>query len=409
MSKALMSFLDRFKVQPKYNTPDPEIRAASVQELGAGDEDAALLVALARDDEDARVRRAAAAHIDDVGVLGAIAGSDPDAGIRGEVLERLAGVAASGDSAATAVLALGALTDQKQIAAVAKTSPHESVRTDGVGRLTDVKSLSSVARNAADARTAALAAERVQDHAELLNIAARTDHKDAGVGALERAAAGAAVDRDTLDGIADRAKNKAVAKRARAMVQAIDDAAAARRAAIEQHQQRVAAAIARVEALAAPTTMPTMAGAGHQLEEAERAWSELLATADHEISAAERGRFSAAVAAARAVLEREARERAEQEARQAQIAAARSTRASLCELVEAVHGEDALDRIEGARSEGGGLPEGPEADVPEPVVKQLEGTCGRARARYENRQERARMNARLDELSREAEQDPAPG
>src|SRR5258708_5108071 len=404
-----MSFLDRFKIQPKYKSPDPEIRAASVQELGAGEEDAAVLVALAREDDDARVRRAAAARIADVEALAAIAGSDPDAGIRGEVLDRLAGIALSGDSAASAALALGALTDQKQIAAVAKISPHESVRTGAVGRLTDVKSLSSVARNAADARTAALAAERVQDHAELLNIAAKTDHKDAGVGALERAAAGAAVDRDTLDGLADRAKNKAVAKRARAMVQAMADAEAARRAAIEQHQQRVAAAIARVEALAAPTTMPTMAGAGPQLGEAERAWSELLAITDHEISAADRARFSAAVAAARAVLEREARERAEQEARQAQIAAGRSTRASLCELVEAVHGEDALDRIEVARSEWEGLPEDPEADVHEQFMKQFEETCGRARARYENRQERARMNARLDELSREAEQDPAPG
>src|SRR5258708_28467844 len=141
-----MSFLDRFKVQPKYKSPDPEIRAASVQELGAGDEDAALLVALARDDEDSRVRRAAAARIDDVGVLGAIAGSDPDAGIRGEVLDRLAGIALSGDSAATAVLALGALTDQKQIAAVAKTSPPETARPHPAAPLPDVKSLTPLPR-----------------------------------------------------------------------------------------------------------------------------------------------------------------------------------------------------------------------------------------------------------------------
>jgi hypothetical protein len=401
-----MSFLDRFKIQPKHKSPDPEVRLASVQELGAGasgplnDEDAGVLLALAREDTDARVRRAAAARIEDVGVLAAIAGFDADAGIREEVLGRLADAAMSGDSAQTAAQALGALTDQKQIAAVAKTSPIDSIRADAVGRLTDVKSLSSVARHAADARTAALAAERVQDHAELLNIAAKTDHKDAGVAALERAAAGG-VDRATLEGLADRAKNKSVAKRARAMVQAMDEAEAARRAAIEQHQQRVAGAIARVETVAASDDMT---GAGQQLDEAETAWRELMATAAHDVTAADRGRFEGAVKAARARLEREALERAEEEQRRAQIAAGRAARASMCEVVEAVHGEDALDRLEQARSEWEGLPADPEADVHEQFMKRFEEACARARTRHENRQESTRMNARLDELSREAEQ-----
>ena len=396
-----MSFLDRFKVQPKHKSPDPEIRLASVPELGAEEGDAVVLVSLAREDADARVRRAAAARIDDVAVLAAIAGSDADEGIREDVLGRLAVIAASGESAGEAAQALGALTDQKQIAAVAKSSPVDSVRADAVGRLTDVKSLSSVARNAADARTAALAAERVQDHAELLNIAAKTDHKDAGVGALERAAANGAVDRGTLETLAERAKNKSVAKRARAMVQAIDEAEAARRAAIEQHQQRVAGAIARVEALASATTI---AGAEGQIDEADREWRAFLAASTHEITDADRARFDGAVAAARATVEREARERAEVEARQARIAAARATRESLCERVEAVHGEDALDRLEQARSEWEGLPEDPEADVHAAFIRRFDEACGRARVRHENRQENARMAARLDELSREAEQ-----
>jgi len=396
-----MSFLDRFKIQPKFKSPDPEVRAAAVQDLGPGEDDAAVLVALAREDTDARVRRAAAARIEDVGVLAAIAGSDADAGIREEVLERLTDVALSGDSPEAAAQALGALTDQKQIAMVAKMSPIESVRTAAVGRLTDVKSLSSVARNASDARTAALAAERIQDHGELLIVAAKTDHKDAGVSALERAAAGGGAGRAALEGLADRAKNKSVGKRARAMVQAMDDAEAARRAAIEQHQQRVAGAIARVEALAASDDM---AGAAQQIDEAETTWGELVATAIQEVTAADRGRFEGAVKAARATLEREALARAEQEQRQAQIAAGRATRTSMCELVEALHGEDALDRLEQARSEWEGLPHDPEADVHERFMKQFEAACTRTRARHENRQESARMNVRLDELAREAEQ-----
>jgi len=185
------------------------------------------------------------------------------------------------------------------------------------------------------------------------------------------------------------------------MVQAIDDEEAARKAVFEQHQQRVAGAIARAEALAASTTL---AGAEHQIDEADAAWREMAATATHEITAADRARFDAAVSAARAIVEREARERAEQEQRQAQIAAGRAARASLCERVEAVHGEDALDRLDAARSEWEGLPADPEADVHEQFMKRFEEACARARTRHENRQESARMNARLEELSREAEQ-----
>src|SRR6266542_1687892 len=155
-----MSFLDRFKVQPRHKSPDPEIRLASVAELGAEEGDDAVLVALATEDTDARVRRAAAARVEDVGVLVRIAGSDADAGLREEVLGRLAAIAA-GEPADAAAQALGALTDQKQIGNVAKTSPVESVRAGAVERLTDIKALSSVARHATDARTAALAAERV--------------------------------------------------------------------------------------------------------------------------------------------------------------------------------------------------------------------------------------------------------
>jgi len=399
-----MSFLDRFKIQPKHKSPDPDVRVAFVHELPAGppsEEDAGVLVALAREDGDARVRRAAAARIDDVGVLAAIAGRDEDAGIREEVLGRLAAVAASGDSTDAAAAALGALTDQKQIATVAKSSPIDSVRAEAVGRLTDLKSLSSVARHAADARTAALAAERIQDQAELLNVAAKTDHKDAGLGALERAVADGGVDRAALEGLSERAKNKSVAKRARAMVQAIDDAEAARRAALEQHQQRVAGAIARVEALAASTTM---AGAVDQIDEAEAAWRALVATTAHDIPAADRARFDSAVTAARAIADREARERAEQEQRQAELQAGRAARASMCERVEALHGEDALDRLDLARSEWEGLPQDPEAEVHEQFMRRFEEACARARTRHEHRQERARTNARLEELSKEAEQ-----
>jgi len=126
-----MSFLDRFKIQPKYKSADPEVRLAAIREFGDGpvtDEDRAAIVALAREDTDPRVRRAAAGTIEDVVVLAAIAAGDADEGIRSEVLERLAGVAVSSTTADVAMTALAALRDPKQIGMVAKSSPIDTVR-----------------------------------------------------------------------------------------------------------------------------------------------------------------------------------------------------------------------------------------------------------------------------------------
>jgi hypothetical protein len=396
-----MSFLDRFKIQPKYRSTDPEQRIAGVHELTDTPDDAAVLVSLAREDADPRVRRAALERIPDVSVLADLAGSDADPAIRASLIERLAGIAASSDSADSALLALGALTDPKQIGTVAKSSPVEAARVEAVGRLSDVKTLSSVARHAADGRVAALATERVQDAAELLAIAAKTDHKDAGISALERAAAMGAADRATLDGLGDRAKNKSIGKRARAMVQALDEQEAARKAALEHHHQRVAGFVARAESLSASAPAPV---ADSQIGALETEWNAFLSSATEPVAAADRGRVSSALEAARAALERDARERAEREAREAELAEARGVKERLCEAVELIHGDDALDRLEIARSEWEGLPADPEAATHEQFAARFEQACARARERHENRQQAAQVNVRLEELAREAEQ-----
>src|SRR5918994_924015 len=76
-----------------------------------------------------------------------------------------------------------------------------------LGRVHDVRALGSVARHAADPRTALDAVARIADRAELVNIALKTDHKDAGLAALERAlATGEGDPRATLDTVAARAK-----------------------------------------------------------------------------------------------------------------------------------------------------------------------------------------------------------
>jgi hypothetical protein len=399
-----MSFLDRFKIQPRYKSPDPDTRAAAVQELGDADEDAAILLELAREDEDARVRRAALDRIDDVDVLAAAAGNDPDEGIRAQAIARLLAVAV-GPDAGRAERALAAVSDQKQLADVAMGSPIDAVRTLAIGRVTDLKALSSIARKANDPRVAALAADRIQDPGELINVAAKTDHKDAGVAALERAASMGSPDRDTLEGLASRARNKSVGKRARAMVQALDEAEAARRAAVESHQVRLAAALARVEALAASAAHED---ARRQLEEAEADWSAVLADAPVDVSQEDRARFAEAVRATREAIAEAEQERAAALELAERLGRIRSQRASICERVEALRGEDALDRLSEARAEWEGLAGPADAGLAEDPVTDLiarfEEACRRAAERHANREDASRAHARLDELSREAEQ-----
>jgi hypothetical protein len=218
------------------------------------------------------------------------------------------------------------------------------------------------------------------------------------VAALEKAAV---QDRATLEQLADRAASKAVGKRARALLQAMDDAETAKKAAADQHAQRVSFAISSAESVRGHAAAPD---AAERLAGVENSWRELVAGATHEISVADRDRFETALTSGREEIEREARERAEREAREAELAAARGEKTTICERVESFYSEDALDQIEKARSEWEGLAADPDASIHDSLARRFQEACDRARVRHENRQDLARTTARLDELSREAEQ-----
>ena len=282
-----------------------------------------------------------------------------------------------------------------------RTSPLDAIRLEAIGRVSDVKALSSIARQATDPRVAALATERVQDRAELLNIAAKTEHKEAGVSALERAME-MAIDREVLDGLATRAKNKSVNRRARTMLQALEDAETARREALERHQQELTSTLTKIEALAAAAADEDTA---RKLGEVEAEWRALNEAARIEASSDENSRFTAATAAVHAAMDWAAQAHAARLELARQLSAVRGLKGSLCERVEALHGENLLDELAQARGEWEGLP--PVTD-PDPADTELldrfEAACRRATERHENRQEIERVNSRLDALSHEAEQ-----
>src|SRR3954469_23076673 len=96
-----MGILEKLRPQPRWKHADPAVRAAAVYELGPDDSEA--LRALAREDGEARVRRAAVTRLNEVTILGDIARTDPDEDVRIEAIRNLAGIAAETASVTEAV------------------------------------------------------------------------------------------------------------------------------------------------------------------------------------------------------------------------------------------------------------------------------------------------------------------
>ena len=399
-----MSFLDRFKTQPKYRNPDPAIRLAGVAELPDDAEHWGVIAELAASDEDVRVRRAALERIGVVGYLARIARTERDESLRRELAERLIAIAiAPADSDGDAAAALDGLSDQKQFGTVAKSSPHDTVRTAALGKIHDAKVLASVARHAVDAQIALAAVARVTDHAELVAVAAKTDHKDAGITALERAAdatASAAERRALLDGIAGQAKNKSIAKRARALVLEMDEAEAAKKTAFDEWQKRGDRVLARLDAIA---STPGTTDADTQLDETVEQWRALTETPDAPL-ADRHQQFNAKLAEVRAAIEARRREEAEQLAEAERAAAQRAALVAICERVEALRGEDTPDELERARAEWEGMPGASAQEREDAELRaRFDESCRRATERHQNRQALERVHTRLGELSLEAD------
>jgi len=216
-----MTLLDRFRAHPPQKHSDPVVRLAYVQEIPIDERD--LLAEIARDDVDARVRRAAVAKLMNPSALAAVAEADPDPGVRDEALTMLRDIALDafeGIAEAESLAAVEALSDARMLATVAKTALREEVALRALGRVGEVHALGSIARHARlePIRLAALAA--LQDRGEILSVALNSDFKDTGIAAVERLD-----DRGDLEQIAARGKNKSALKRARVILREMDERA----------------------------------------------------------------------------------------------------------------------------------------------------------------------------------------
>ena len=206
-----MGILEKLRPQPRWKHTDPSVRAAAVYELGP--DEAEALHALAREDAEPRVRRAAVTRIDDPSVLADIAKTDPDEDVRAEAIRGIAGIAAETDDlpqALDAVRQLIALSRSKEIVLVARDSSSADVRAGVVDLVEDQKILSSISRHSRDGATRLRALARLTDHDEIRNVALKAEHTDAAVAALEQLSTA-----DAFEDVAQHARNKVAARRAR--------------------------------------------------------------------------------------------------------------------------------------------------------------------------------------------------
>ena len=248
-----MTLLDRFRTQPQKH-PDPAVRLAHVGEIPLTERD--LIAAIAREDEDVRVRKAAVAKLLDPAALGAISRADADESVRGEAATMLRDIALEafeGVAEQDSLEAVDALVEVRALAQVAKTVNREIVALRALSRIAETHVVGSIARHAASEAARRAALERVRgDHEEVLSVAMNSEFKDTALAAVDEI-----TDRAELEQIASRGKNKSAAKRARGIVREADE-----RAEAERRAQEAAAASAAADVLPASPAVESGRGDG---------------------------------------------------------------------------------------------------------------------------------------------------
>ncbi|MGE5361881.1 MAG: DUF349 domain-containing protein [Bacteroidales bacterium] len=329
-----MGLFDRFRAQPKWKQSDPAVRLSAIDEIAL--EDQATLASIAREDADPRVRRAAVRKLYDPAVLEEVTQRDGDAGVREEaagVLLDLALGAFEDSSETESLKALDHLHEQRHLVQVAKEASAEAVSLAALSRLTDPKAVGSVARRAVHPSTRLEALGRVANAPDEIHATAlKADHKDVALNAVERLS-----DVDQLRAVMAKSAHKAVARRAKAMLQAMEEARRAAAAAaaasapppppdFRSERDRLCRA---VEDLQAERDWRMIES---RLAAATEQWNGLTGDSDEQRAA----RFDTAVGRARETSDRLKKEEAARAERVEQLTREQAARAAVCERVEAL-------------------------------------------------------------------------
>ena len=383
-----MGLLEKLRPQPKFKHADPTVRLEGLHELDDAEQE--TLLALAMEDPDARVRRAAIGRVSDPAALAGIVRNEGDQTARDAAASRLAAIADQPDRARAlaAVTALASLGRQRELATIARSSGLEDVRRSAAEQVTDQKALGGVARHAADPGTRLIAIERVTDPPELEAVAMRGEHADAAVAALDRLPSPSS---DVLNNLALRAKTKAVQKRARAILRLQEEAAkpVVETPAIEfkeADQTRARELADQMDAIGQTMDMTTV----RQTYAALRvAWVELLA--DAEVRPEHLTRFEQLSDQVRDRLQAHEAARVESERRLLERQREQAERAAVCAEIEGLEGDYVAERVPALRAQWDSLPPMPDEWANE--LQQRFDTAVRAAERRHERRVAARQLA----------------
>ena len=349
--------------------------------------------------EDPKVRRAAVGRLSDPALLSQISRNDPDARIREEATGVLHGLALEADPE-TALAALEALSERRHLVSVARSAAHEGVGRAAAERLGDAKALGSVARHGRHPAVCLEAVGRISEPAELGAVAQLSEIAEVAVAALDRIAslrqeallddASAA---SLLTAVAQRARAKAAARRARALLRAGEpEAGEGRQARRETDRKRQVELCEALEALGLAEGSMRLAA---DISEIKDAWIDLVPDVDDDLQE----RCDSALRSARDRLARNETERADRVRREKErtefFEKHVAPRISLCEMLESAEGEQASRRLEEARWEWDRL--GPLLSEDGPALeRRFEAAlvdCERRSHAWREEQEAARLRA----------------
>ena len=350
-----MKLFEKLRATPEWEDEDGAVRARAVRDLPP--DDLELLVRIAADDEDAAVRVAAVQRIDDLEALVSIHGAEADPSVRAVACETLRDLLLDGEVEAGVDAAVGLLAP-RDLAAVARDAHLVEIGRAALSRLEGDKHLAAVASRAGHAEIAAAALARIVDPEALQAVAVKAEERSVALDAFERLSEGP-LDPDLLEVVAKRSKQKAVARRAKALLAEQEAARAA-----EQPSGEEADGAAPPPPAASPVEQVRVAEFGE--ERAKRA------------------------------------QRAERRA--TLLAAARR----LCEVIERVPGAEAAQALPGLREEwnalewpasDAGQPEG-QAALLERFERAVAGCEQRGRQWAEDQAQLERLEALVAEMER---------
>ena len=348
---------------------------------------------------DPRIRRAAVARLEDVSLLSQIARDDTDEEVRRQALAALEGLALADDQA-IALSAVEMLSEEPCLIAVVRQAPREDVARAALAKLRSPKALAGVARQGLHLGLRLDAVASLADPEELGHVALKAEEKEVALAALERIAALREEEGfhetsvlEIIGSVAERARNKAASRRARALLRGGEGPVPVPEAKQPTDRLRQRELCESMEALARTDELD---GLMRRIDGVRGDWIDLIPDVDLDFEQ----RFDAAWRAAKEHLVRRGREEAERTEREAEAARVHAERVAprldLIQRVESLKEIDAEQALAEIRQDWDRV-RFLDTEEGEALQRRFEKACGAC----EQRLEIARVEHEMRRLSEE--------